>query len=207
MTMPMATMCATCRWRQKIADAAIRPVSFAMVLDTLSRALEGLPDPRRRRVAGILLHRLRGRLDAVASLTGQMLEALLVTFEPLDTAEADLSWAAYWWDIVAAHFLVTSDVLQTLADSHPSDLEGQVGAGTDAPEASGMASGAVNAVNVADAAASDCNNPSTDALCPALEVPFSPVHPGALPSASAGVALVGPTVPLRRPRPLRLSWW
>ena len=87
-----------------------------------------------------------------------MLEALLVTFEPLDapqlqdTAEADLSWAAYWWDIVAAHFPVASDVLQTLADSHPSDLECQVGAGVDASEISGMASGAVNAVNVADAA-------------------------------------------------------
>ena len=68
---------------KKLPDAAIRPVSFAMVLDTLSRALEGLPDPRRRRVVGILGQAERAP-GCCGSLTGQMLEALLVTFEPLD---------------------------------------------------------------------------------------------------------------------------
>ena len=67
MTMQMA--CHMQVAAQKLPDAAIRPVSFAMVLDTLSRALEGLPDPRRRRrVAGILLGRLRGRLESKVAL-------------------------------------------------------------------------------------------------------------------------------------------
>ena len=62
--------------RSDVSVPAISPVSFAMVLDTLSRAFERLGAPRRR------LIRLRGALHVVNALTGEMLKALLVTFDP-----------------------------------------------------------------------------------------------------------------------------
>ena len=149
--------------------SAIQPVGFAMVLDTLSRALERLPTSRRRLVSGLLLGRLRGRLHAV---TGQMLEALLVTFEPFeeakleDSVEADVSWAAYWWDVVAVHLPDAPDAPQTIADSVPSDMSCPVGtesaqlvaaSTTDAVEAEcGGLHGSLDAVRPEAVAACDC---------------------------------------------------
>ena len=166
--------------------SAIQPVRFAMVLDTLSRALERLVDDRRRLVSGLLLRRLRGRLHAVTSLTGQMLEALLVTFEPFedtrleDSAEADVSWASYWWDVVATHLPEAQDAPHTVVDSVQSDATCPVVADS----AQLVATSTTDAV----AAEAECGSlPNTqDAARPAAVAAAT-----ALPIASSPVALVG----------------
>ena len=61
---------------------AVAPVSFALLLETLARALEQLEDKRRPVVTGLLLRKLRSKRSGIESLTGEMLEALLVTFNP-----------------------------------------------------------------------------------------------------------------------------
>ena len=64
--------------RQLSVVPAVGPTSFALLLDTLARALERLEDRRRPVVAGLLLAKLRGKSGGRDSLTGEMLEALLV---------------------------------------------------------------------------------------------------------------------------------
>ena len=171
---------------------AIQPVGFAMVLDTLSRALERLVDGRRRLVSGLLLRRLRGRPHAVTSLTGQMLEALLVTFEPVpdtrleDSAEADLSWASYWWDVVATHLPEAADVPHTVVDSAQSEATCPVLANS------------AQLVTTRSADVPDETETAAECGCvPGAQNaarPVAMVEGTTLPSASAGVALVGAPV-------------
>ena len=103
---------------------AIAPVSFAMLLTTLSRALEKLAEGRRRESAGqagLLLARLRSRPRAFCALTGEMLEALLVTFEPGTTMDQSLvekdagKWVDYWWELLVQH-------LPDLPEQHDASL-------------------------------------------------------------------------------------
>ena len=170
---------------------AIQPVGFAMVLDTLSRALERLVDDRRCLVSGLLLRRLRGRLHAVTSLTGQMLEALLVTFEPfpdtrLEDSAADVSWASYWWDVVATHLPEAEDAPHTVVDSAQSEATCPVVANS----AQLVTTRIADVTDETEAAAEcGCVPGAQNAAHPVAMVAGT-----ALPSASAGVALVGAPV-------------
>ena len=109
-------------FRQPPAVPAVGPTGFALLLDTLARALERLEDRRRPVVAHLLLSRLRGRSGGCDSLTGEMLEALLVTFRPEASVlaaeeEPDHRWVDYWWELVSGHLPGGLEASATLVES------------------------------------------------------------------------------------------
>ena len=106
-----------------------------MLLDTLSRALEKLAEERRRVSAGLLLARLRNRPRASCAPTGEMLEVLLVTFEPDQTQDQSVveedvgKWVEYWWELLVHHL---PDLPVATGCPEPTLLESSAAAGAEA---------------------------------------------------------------------------